>query len=84
MRFNGSTIGSLSYVLSNIAAALGGVCMRAEEIGPVYALVKGAGGLAVDHANKDIGERVFNHGDTYSVLAGCPNIIEFVQRQINK
>lgn len=39
----GSTIGNLSYVLSNIAAGLGGVCMRPEEIGAIYALVKGAG-----------------------------------------
>lgn len=77
VRNTGSTIGNLSYVLSNVAAGLGGVCMRAEEIGAVYALIKGARGLTVDHDGEDLGERDFNSDSTYPILAGSKNIVEF-------
>lgn len=77
IRNAGSTIGNLSYLLSNVAAGLGGVCMRAEEIGAVYALVKGTQGIAVDHEGKDLGERGFNPDTTYPILAGNKNIVEF-------
>ena len=77
IRNTGSTIGNLSYVLSNVATGLGGVCMRAEEIGAVYALIKGAKGIAVDHTGKDLGEWDFNPETTYPILAGSKEIIEF-------
>lgn len=78
----GSTIGNLSYVLSNIASGLGGVCMRPEEIGAIYSLIKGAGGIAVDHDGNDIGEKVFSSQDTYQILAGCKNVVEFAAEQL--
>jgi len=56
----GSTIGNLSYVLKNIAAGLGGVCMRPEEIGAIVSLIKGAGGIAVNHKGEDLGEEDFS------------------------
>lgn len=77
IRNQGSTIGNLSYVLSNVAAGLGGVSMRAEEIGAVVALVKGAGGLVVSHNRVDLGEELFDPEKTYQILAGSPNIIDF-------
>lgn len=77
IRNQGSTIGNLSYVLSNVAAGLGGVSMRAEEIGAVIALVKGARGLVFNHNGVDLGEESFDPERTYQVLAGSPNIVEF-------
>lgn len=82
IRNTGSTVGNLSYVLSNVAAGLGGVCMRAEEIGAVYALVKGAKGVVLDHEGKDLGERDFDPDTTYPILAGSKNIIEFCVSKI--
>jgi fructose-1,6-bisphosphatase/inositol monophosphatase family enzyme len=74
----GSTIGNLSYVLSNIATGLGGVCMRPEEIGAIYSLIKGAGGITVNHQGKDIGEEKFSPNATHQILAGTKNVIDFV------
>lgn len=84
VRNTGSTIGNLSYLLSNVAAGLGGVCMRAEEIGAVYALVKGAQGFVVDNEGKDLGERSFNPETTYPILAGSKNVIEFCISKLQK
>lgn len=78
----GSTIGNLSYVLSNIAAGLGGVCMIPEEIGAIYSLIKGAGGITVDHSGNDIGNRVFSSKDTYQILAGSKNVINYALDQL--
>lgn len=78
----GSTIGHLSYVLSNIASGLGGVCMRPEEIGAIYSLIKGAGGITVDHSGNDIGGRVFSSKDTYQILAGSPRAINYALEQL--
>ncbi|HBD02005.1 MAG: Inositol monophosphatase [Microgenomates group bacterium GW2011_GWC1_46_16] len=84
VRNTGSTIGNLSYVLSNVAAGMGGVCMRAEEIGAVYSLIKGAKGLVLDHEGKDLGEVDFNPDTTYPILAGSKNIVEFCLSKITE
>lgn len=78
----GSTIGNLSYVLSNIASGMGGVCMRPEEIGAIYSLIKGAGGITVDHSGNDIGDRVFSSKETYQILAGSPSVINYAVEQL--
>ncbi|MCL5438630.1 MAG: hypothetical protein M1268_01430 [Patescibacteria group bacterium] len=83
IRNQGSTIGNLSYVLSNIAACMGGVCMRPEEIGAVVALIKGAGGIAVNHKGKDLGGESFSPDKTYQILGGAKNIIKFAINQLN-
>ncbi len=83
VRNTGSTIGNLSYVLSNVAAGLGGVCMRAEEIGAVYALIKGAKGIAVNHEGKDLGAEKFNTETVYPILAGSQNVIDFCVLKVN-
>lgn len=77
IRNHGSTIGNLSYVLSNIAAGMGGICMRPEEIGAIVALIKGAGGITVNHNGEDIGHEIFSPDKTYQILGGTKNIIEF-------
>lgn len=79
----GSTIGNLSYVLSNIASGLGGVCMRPEEIGAIYSLVKGAGGISVDHKGNDIGENRFSPEINHQILAGAKNIVKYVVKLLN-
>lgn len=80
----GSTIGNLSYVLSNIATGLGGVCMRPEEIGAIYSLIKGAGGITVDHDGNDIGSKKFSSTDTYQILAGSPAVINFAIQKLKE
>jgi len=82
IRNMGSTIGNLSYVLENIAAGLGGVCMRPEEIGAIVSLIKGAGGIAVNHKGEDLGEEEFSPDKTYQILAGAKNVINFALQQI--
>jgi fructose-1,6-bisphosphatase/inositol monophosphatase family enzyme len=82
IRNNGSSIGNLSYVLAEVAACLGGVCMRPEEIGTVVSLIKGAGGVTLDHQGKDIGHAPFSPDKTYPILAGDKNIIDFAVSQI--
>lgn len=84
VRNTGSTIGNLAYVLSNVAAGLGGVCMRAEEIGAVYALVKGAKGIVVNHDGKDLGQEDFHPETTYPILAGSKDVIDFCTTRITK
>lgn len=78
----GSTIGNLSYVLSNIAAGLGGVCMRPEEIGAIYSLVRGAGGVTLDHTGKDLGEQLFSGNKTYQIIAGSKNIVNYAIKML--
>lgn len=84
IRNTGSTIGNLSYVLSDVAAGLGGVCMRAEEIGAVYALIKGAGGIAVNHQGEDLGKENFHPEKTYPILAGTNSVIDFCLIQLKQ
>lgn len=84
IRNTGSTIGNLSYVLSDVAAGLGGVCMRAEEIGAVYALIKGAGGIAVNHQGGNLGKENFQPEKTYPILAGNKPVINFCIAQLKQ
>lgn len=82
IRNQGSTIGNLSYVLSNIAAGMGGICMRPEEIGAIVSLIKGAGGITVNHNGDDIGQETFSPNKTYQILGGAKNIIDFATEQL--
>ena len=84
IRNTGSTIGNLSCTLSGVAAGLGGVCMRAEEIGAVYTLIKGAGGIAVNHQGKDLGKENFHPEKTYPILAGNKLVVDFCVAQLKQ
>lgn len=77
IRNTGSTVGNLSYVLSNIAGGMGHGRMRPEEIGAIYSLIKGAGGVVVNYDGKDLGEEKFLSDNLYQVLAGSKNIVDF-------
>ncbi len=70
IRWCGSNVGSLTYVLSEVAAIMGSACMRCEEIGAMYGLVKGAGGITTDHQGRDIGEEIFSPEKTYPMISG--------------
>ena len=84
VRNAGLTAGNLSYVLENVGAALGGICMRGEEIGAVYALVKGAGGTVVNYNGTDLGEMLFDPRTTYPILAGAKNVVKFIVEKLSK
>jgi len=82
IRNTGSTIGNLTYVLSNVACGMGHPRIKSEEIGAVYALIKGAGGVVVDHKGKDLGSVVLDLDVSYQLLGGVKNCIEFVVETI--
>lgn len=82
IRNAGSTIGNLSYVLNNMAAAIGGVSFRPEEIGAVISLIAGAGGIAVDHNGKNLIDNKFTTKSTQQLVAGSPNIIEYITKKL--
>lgn len=82
IRNSGSTVGNLAYVLSNVACGLGHPRIKAEEVGTVYALIKGAGGVVVDHQGEDIGKEEFSTEGRYKLLAGNRKTIKFVVNQL--
>jgi fructose-1,6-bisphosphatase/inositol monophosphatase family enzyme len=75
IRNTGSTIGNLNYLLSNVAAAVTLKGQKSEEVGALYGLVKGAGGIVVDDQNHEIGSRTIRFDQRYPVLAGHPDFI---------
>ncbi|PIZ42309.1 hypothetical protein CO181_02585 [candidate division WWE3 bacterium CG_4_9_14_3_um_filter_43_9] len=82
IRWGGSNTSSLLYVLSETSAAMGALLMRPEEIGTVVSLIKGAGGITVDHKGKDLGNYIFSPDETYQLLAGDKKIVEFAVSQL--
>ena len=84
IRNTGSTIGNLSYVLTQTAAAVGSVCMRPEEIGSLYALIKGAGGSVCNHQGKDLGNETFSPDKTYPIVAGNPQVVTFILNKLKR
>ncbi len=77
IRNTGSTIGNLTCVLSGVAAGMGHACIKAEEVGVVYALIKGAGGTVVDHDGNDFGEADFAPTKVQQLLGGAKNVVTF-------
>jgi hypothetical protein len=61
---------------------MGGISVRAEEIGAVYGLIKGAGGVIVDHEGIPLGTKLFNPKGEYQLLAGNEHVINFMVRQM--
>ena len=78
IRGSGSVVGNLTYTLSSISAAMGGISVRAEEIGAVYGLIKGAGGIIVDHEGVPLGGKLFDPKGEYQLLAGNNHIVNFM------
>lgn len=82
IRGSGSVVGNLTYTLSNISAAMGGISVRAEEIGAVYGLIKGACGVIVDHEGTLLGGRLFDPQGEYQLLAGNESVTNFMIRKM--
>lgn len=75
MHNTGSQAGNLLLYLNGVSAMLGGVAVGAEEVGTIYALVKAAGGIVVDHDGNDIGDLPFDPERKYQLFAGVENIV---------
>lgn len=84
IRWSGSNIGSLTYTMAQVSAAMGAYQMRPEEIGTMVSLIKGAGGIAVDHKGNDLGEYVFSSESVYQIIAGNKAVVEFAIRKLSK
>jgi len=82
IRWMGSNIGSLTYTLAQVSAVMGAYQMRPEEIGTMVSLIKGAGGVALDHKGNDLGEVVFSTENTYQILAGNKDVVNFMVNQL--
>jgi fructose-1,6-bisphosphatase/inositol monophosphatase family enzyme len=83
IRWCGSNISSLLYVLTQTTSAMGALTMKPEEIGTIISLVKGSGGITVNHKGEDLEDQNFSINETYSVLAGNKDVIDFVITQLN-
>lgn len=75
----GALVSSLMYVLNNCAAAMGGIAVKSEEIGAIYALINGAGGLTIDSKGNGIQNLVLDHNRKYDVLAGSKSTVELMK-----
>ncbi len=84
IRNRGSTIGNLSLVLSNVSSGIGLNKIKPQEIGAVYALIKGAGGIVVNHSGKDLSSEQYSPSKTYQLLAGNKTIIDYAVTQLAK
>jgi fructose-1,6-bisphosphatase/inositol monophosphatase family enzyme len=83
-RNSGSTVGNLALTLLGTAAGLGGTHIKAEEIGAVYALLKGAGMKVVDHLGNSIDDVAFDQQMRCSVLAGDQKVVDFIANTIQE
>ena len=82
IRGSGSVVGNLTYTLSNISAVMAGISVGAEEIGAIYGLIKGAGGVIVDHDGTPLGEKLFDPQGKYQLLAGNERVASFMIRKM--
>lgn len=56
--------------------------MRAEEIGTVYTLIKGAGGDIIDYKGKNLSNLKFSPKRTYPFIAGSKTVVNFIVKSI--
>jgi fructose-1,6-bisphosphatase/inositol monophosphatase family enzyme len=82
IRNTGSTVGNISFVLANVASGMGHPKIKAEEIGAIYGLIKGAQGEVVDHQGDDLGNSLFNFSGNYQLIAGAKNITGYMVENI--
>ena len=80
----GALVNSVTSVLSNISALMGGIAVRSEEIGALYALITGAGGVMVDLQGNDIGNQPLDHARKYEILAGSKSVVEYALSYVKR
>src|SRR3989344_7747906 len=80
----GALVYSLVCVLSNASALMGGIAVKSEEIGAIYGLITGAGGVVVDLQGNDIGNQPLDHTKGYEILAGNKSIVEYALSYVKR
>lgn len=83
IRWSGSNIGSLTYTMAQVSAVMGAYQMRPEEIGTMVSLIKGAGGIVVDHKGNDLGEYAFSSKNVYQIIAGNREVVEYAVHKLS-
>ncbi|KKP69823.1 hypothetical protein A2X44_05120 [candidate division CPR3 bacterium GWF2_35_18] len=83
LKWGGSNISSLLYVLSEIGAVMGSVKMRPEEIGAVASLINGANGIVVDLKGNNLMNYSFGVDSIYPFIAGNKEIVRYLIKEIN-
>lgn len=78
VRNTGSNAGNLALVLQNAASGLGGSCVKPEEVGAIYGLVKGAGGIIKNFVGEEVDQLQFVFDKTYAILAGSKGVIDSI------
>lgn len=84
IKWNGSNISSLMYVLTGAGVMMGAIGMKAEEIGAMTALITGAGGIAKKTNGDDLLSEKFNWEGKYPLLAGVESVVDFVTEKLKK
>ncbi len=82
LKWVGSNISSLLYVLKGIGAVMGSAKMRPEEIGAVASLIKGAGGVVLGLEGQNLLDEPFDINSVYPFVAGNKEVAEFVVKNI--
>ena len=83
LKWNGSNISSLLYVLCGISSVMGSVKMRPEEIGTDVSLIKGAGGKSVYLSGENIMNSDFGTEKIYPFVAGNKKVVDFIIKELN-
>jgi hypothetical protein len=80
VRETGSQAGNLLMFLVGISQFCGGPRVAPEEIGTVYALVKGAGGKVTTQTGEDAGALIFGttSNDRYNIVAGNEKAVDAI------
>ncbi|MFA7300719.1 MAG: hypothetical protein WC069_00185 [Candidatus Shapirobacteria bacterium] len=79
IRWSGSVIGGLMYVLENSNAVFGAPMMKPEEIGAVTSLIMGAGGKIIGINNNDFMNLDFDTERKYALIGGGEKVVDFVK-----
>lgn len=82
-RNTGAAVGNLACVLAQAAPALGDAHMKAEEIGAVHALLKGAGARTCDLRGNSIERQHLEPGRRYGLLAGDEAVVAAMVTALN-
>ena len=84
VRSTGCLAGNLHYLLSGITPCIGGLYIKAEEAGALYALVTRSGGLVTDANGASVADNIFNEKGSYTAAAGSPDFTEFLIKLTKK
>jgi fructose-1,6-bisphosphatase/inositol monophosphatase family enzyme len=78
IRWCGSVVGSLMYLLEGASAVMGAPCLKPEEVGAVTSLVLGAGGVVDWTGEMKLAEQSFDTDKKYGLIGGGEKVVDFV------